>query len=174
MAPVSMKFPTAKLRRGSPDAYPRPVAARKIEDYYVFPMGSGFCAVGQSRTPTAMVAANWRSCDVAWALLRPAQAQRPRPPTSRRLPLRLPPHAERSPGSAALPLLPQTALPTAVSITAPSPRTSRLANLKPPTTALTRPFNKSSISLPLDALRLFDSSSLPFSELESNRVFDEL
>src|SRR6516165_8057035 len=83
MAPVSMKFPTAKLRRGSPDAYPRPVAARKIEDYYVFPMGSGFCAVGQSRTPTAMVAANWRSCDVAWALLRPAQAQRPRPPTSR-------------------------------------------------------------------------------------------
>jgi hypothetical protein len=23
-------------------------------------MGSGFCAVGQSRTPTAMVAANWR------------------------------------------------------------------------------------------------------------------
>ena len=29
-----------------------------------FPMGTGFCAVGQSRTPTAMVAANWRGCDV--------------------------------------------------------------------------------------------------------------
>jgi hypothetical protein len=55
-----MKFPTAKLRRGSPDVCPRPDAAKKIEDYYVFPMGSGFCAVGQSRTPTAMVAANWR------------------------------------------------------------------------------------------------------------------
>ena len=64
MALVSMKFPTAKLRRGSPDVCPRPGAARKIENYYVFPMGSGFCAVGQSRTPTAMVAANWRGCDV--------------------------------------------------------------------------------------------------------------
>jgi len=67
MAPVSLKFPTAKLRRmvaanwrgcdvalrGSPDVCPRPGAARKIEDYYVFPIGSGFCAVGQSRTPTA-------------------------------------------------------------------------------------------------------------------------
>ena len=74
MAPVSLKFPTAKLRRmvaanwrgcdvalrGSPDVCPRPGAARKIEDYYVFPIGSGFCAVGQSRTPTAMVAVNWR------------------------------------------------------------------------------------------------------------------
>src|SRR5215471_8520223 len=67
MAPVSMKFPTAKLRRGSPDVCPPLGAARKIEDYYVFPMGSGFCAVGQSRTPTAMVAANWRGCDVAFA-----------------------------------------------------------------------------------------------------------
>jgi hypothetical protein len=30
------------LRRGSPNVCPRPGAARKIEDYYVFPMGSGF------------------------------------------------------------------------------------------------------------------------------------
>jgi hypothetical protein len=56
-----MKLPTAKLRRGSSDVCPPPGAARKIEDYYVFPMDSGFCAVGQSRTPTAMVAANWRA-----------------------------------------------------------------------------------------------------------------
>jgi hypothetical protein len=61
-----MKFPTAKLWRGSPDVCPRPGAAREIEDYYVLPMGYGFCAVGQSRTPTAMVAANWRGCDVAF------------------------------------------------------------------------------------------------------------
>jgi hypothetical protein len=42
--------------------------------------------------------------------------------------------------------------PTAVSITAPPPPTSRLANLKPPTTAPTTPFNRSSISLQPDAL----------------------
>ena len=59
------EFRTAKLRRGSPDVCPRPGAARKNEDCYVFPMGSGFCAVGQSRMPTAMLAANWRGCDVA-------------------------------------------------------------------------------------------------------------
>src|SRR5215831_10214817 len=60
------EFRTAKLRRGSPDVCPGPGWARVIEDYYDFPMGSGFCAVGQSRTPTAMVAANWRGCDVAF------------------------------------------------------------------------------------------------------------
>ena len=59
------EYPTAKLWRGSPDICPRPDAVRKIEDYYVFPMGYDFYAVGQSRTPTAMVAANWRGCDVA-------------------------------------------------------------------------------------------------------------
>src|SRR5215831_955821 len=58
--------------------------------------------------------------------------------------------------------------PTAVSITAPPLRTRRPANLKPPTTAPTRPFNRSSISLPPDALRLFDSSCLRFSGLESS------
>jgi hypothetical protein len=31
-----------------------------IEDYYDVPMGSDFCAVGQSPTQTAIVAANWR------------------------------------------------------------------------------------------------------------------
>src|SRR5215831_16858703 len=55
--------------------------------------------------------------------------------------------------------------PTAVSITAPPLPTSRPANLKPPTTAPTRPFNRSSISLPPDALRLFDSFCLLFSGL---------
>src|SRR6516162_2853468 len=40
--PVSMKFRTAKLRRGSPDDRPRPGAARMIEDYHDFPMGSDF------------------------------------------------------------------------------------------------------------------------------------
>jgi hypothetical protein len=33
------EFPTAKLRRGSPDVCPRRGAARMIEDYYDFPMG---------------------------------------------------------------------------------------------------------------------------------------
>jgi hypothetical protein len=36
------EFQTAKLRRGSPDVYPRPGAARMIEDYYNFPMSSDF------------------------------------------------------------------------------------------------------------------------------------
>jgi len=54
------EFRTAKLRRGSRDVCPRPGTARMIEDYYDFPMGSDFSAVGQSPTRTAMVAANWR------------------------------------------------------------------------------------------------------------------
>jgi hypothetical protein len=45
-------------RSGPAERGAQPGAVRKFEDYYVFPMGSGFCAVGQSRTPTAMVAAN--------------------------------------------------------------------------------------------------------------------
>jgi hypothetical protein len=36
------EFQTAKLRRGSPDICPRPGAARMIEDYYNFSMGSDF------------------------------------------------------------------------------------------------------------------------------------
>src|SRR4029077_6832690 len=60
--------------------------------------------------------------------------------------------------------------PTAASITAPTSLTSRQANAKPPTTAPTKPFNRSSICLPPDALlRFLDSSSLSFSGLESTR-----
>src|ERR1700730_9355810 len=40
--------------------------------------------------------------------------------------------------------------PIAASTTAPTPSTSRPANSKPPTTAPTKPFNRSSISWPLD------------------------
>src|ERR1700730_5507861 len=40
--------------------------------------------------------------------------------------------------------------PIAASTTAPAPSTSRPANSKPPTTAPTQPFNRSSISWPLD------------------------
>ena len=42
MAPVSMKFGTAKLRRGSPTSVEDQGAARMNEDYYDFPMGSDF------------------------------------------------------------------------------------------------------------------------------------
>src|SRR5215831_14343848 len=98
------------------------------------------------------------------AALRSPQAQRPRPATARRLPLRLPPHAKRSPSSAALPLLPQTTVRTSRKQPLPSPPTltSQRANSKPPTTAPTTPFNKSSICLPPDADRLFDSSGRLF------------
>jgi hypothetical protein len=51
-----MKFPTAELRRGSPDVCPRPGAARKIEDYYVFPMGHGFAqSVNHARNVAQIV-----------------------------------------------------------------------------------------------------------------------
>jgi hypothetical protein len=50
----------------------------KIADYYAFPMGSGFCAVGQSGMPTAMMAANWRGCDVSLVLSRGHQQRRSR------------------------------------------------------------------------------------------------
>jgi hypothetical protein len=58
--------------------------------------------------------------------------------------------------------------PTAASITAPMPPTSRPANSKPPTTAPTKPSNTSSICLPPEPFRLFDSSCLRFSGLESS------
>src|SRR6202007_214241 len=51
--------------------------------------------------------------------------------------------------------------------TAPMPPTSRPANSKPPTTAPTKPSNTSSICLPPERLRLFDSSCPRFSGLES-------
>src|SRR5215469_5482804 len=64
--------------------------------------------------------------------------------------------------------------PTAASITAQIPLTSQRANSKPPTTAPTTPFNKSSISWPPDASRLFDSSGLQFCWLESSAQQDLL
>jgi len=55
--------------------------------------------------------------------------------------------------------------PIAASTTAPTPSTSRPANSKPPTTAPTKPFNRSSISWPLDLsdaiVELFLSTILP-------------
>src|SRR5712672_2004396 len=55
--------------------------------------------------------------------------------------------------------------PIAASTTAPTPSTSRPANSKPPTTAPTQPFNRSSISWPLDLsaaiVELFLSTILP-------------
>src|SRR5262252_4234551 len=42
MPPVSMKFRTAKLRRGSPDSVEGQGAARMIKDYYDFPTDSDF------------------------------------------------------------------------------------------------------------------------------------
>src|SRR5262252_3675129 len=55
------------------------------------------------------------------AALRSPEAQRPRPATARRLPLRLPPHAKRSPSSPALPLFPQTPVRTSRQQPLPSP-----------------------------------------------------
>src|SRR6202165_1066133 len=60
--------------------------------------------------------------------------------------------------------------PIAASTTAPTPSTSRPANSKPPTTAPTKPFNRSSISWPLDLsdaiVELFLSTILP------RRIYD--
>src|SRR6202008_769265 len=53
--------------------------------------------------------------------LRPAQAQGPRLVAARWLPLRLPPHTQRGPSGAALPVLPQAALRPARQQPLPSP-----------------------------------------------------
>src|SRR5262249_19052956 len=55
------------------------------------------------------------------AALRSPEAQRPRPATARRLPLRLPPHPKWGPSSALLPPLPQTPLPPPRHQPLPSP-----------------------------------------------------
>jgi hypothetical protein len=68
------EFPTAKLRRGCPDVSPRPDAARMIEDYYNFPMGSGFeQSVNHARRPPwwPQIGAGARArfgCDQKWRI----------------------------------------------------------------------------------------------------------
>ena len=69
MASVSMNFGPQNCGAVPRTSVQDQGAARMIEDYYDFPTGSDFWAVGQSPTRTAIVAANWRGCDVAFGVV---------------------------------------------------------------------------------------------------------
>jgi len=67
MAPVSMNFGPQNCGAVPRVSVQDKGAARMIEDYHDFLTGSDFRAVGQSSARAAIVAANRRGCDVAFA-----------------------------------------------------------------------------------------------------------
>ena len=70
MAPVSMNFGPQNCGALSRTSVEDQGAARMIEDYYDFPTGSIFEQSVNQPTRIAIVAANWRGRDVAFAAVK--------------------------------------------------------------------------------------------------------